>query len=683
MYYHPISGQTRKHINKVKRYPLRNQVINHRMESRGSRPQELNLWDLCPAANQQEIPDGPLKDRNIPCSPSPSDCQFQLPPITSFENRKFSTRHLLSLAPSPKVSSLTLLHQSNTPKSRLGCRSISTSTDSNGTVEIHEEGHIEWGLQDSELEPDTGALDRPASQIQRAVCDDWRNERSSRLMLSENAASYTDVQPFTLPDEADLTATMHQNSTKYTTTGSEDERNRALEYQSSLVVQDEPIATQIYASIPQHPSLTITAPNDKVFVLSKSPRLNNNMTKEQSDSPEVSKRHISGASMLSSGSPRDSPRMWLRRDISSGRYFIERVSTPAASEKPSFAAFDMTSDICAIPAISEGEGVTVRFHVRLSFMWSENFGSSNLANLKIVVKHARLSNQEVRLEPGTNSVMLSSNQPPLVEEIEKPATITIIRHGVDFEESLNVYLAVFYPITRRQVAVRLPSFRPLLGSVPLECILVKEPCLPLTMEPSVGDICSAWNIEKKDGHGIIFDRIAPLPRISPEAFVDDVSVRFQELQPAKFARLESLDPSTVTIWNLAMTVGKILGNGIYCSLRLDLAVGHSQTLLVVDAHGWTPIYCLLNGQPAREKSNLWFVDEKKRYILAKQLYMAEGQVIEVDLHWQRSWIDSRRTSASHEIVPLPSIANNSVAGGKLTCTLPAGIIITPCPINPV
>ncbi|KAL9125646.1 MAG: hypothetical protein Q9217_005182 [Psora testacea] len=588
-------------------------------------------------------------------------------------------RNLLSRRATPSILSpvsitpLKTSDQSDTSPSRPGSCSSSNTTASDRTVEVHDQRHTGWELRDVESEIDAVGSDWATKPRQRSDYEGPSGSRSCRLMLGENDMITAEVQPHSSPCE-DATVPTSDILAVQARIKNEDIWNTSLLHNYSPTGEDISRTMRIYEATTRPPSLIVTAPNGNPVIPPQPSTYSSIETKTLYDSPVVSMRQASAASAFSSSSPRDSPKMWLRRDISSGRYYMARAVTPPALAIQRITAFDMTSEIFAVPTMGEEECVMVRYNARLSFIGLKDMERSETSSLEIAVGHAGPVDQQFHLERGDNLVLLMGNHKLPIEEPEKSAIITIVRHRVDLEEPINVYLTVFYPLSQGQTAVRLPFFRPLSGTVRLECVFVKEPCLPLVVEPSLKDDSSTWNVKAQDGDGIVFDRIATVPRPFPEMFADNVSVRFRRLQPANFPLLAGLHPASAIIWNLTMTAGKALGSDIYCDVRIDLAVGQSQQLLIIDTHGWSPIYCLLNGQPAVRGSKHWVKDEGERYILPKQPYMKEGQAMEVELRWQTPWTRINNAGTTFGELALPCIFGNKVLGGQLTCTLPAAII---------
>ncbi|KAL9098942.1 MAG: hypothetical protein Q9163_005487 [Psora crenata] len=548
---------------------------------------------------------------------------------------------------------ITLGQFDNSP-SKSGSRSSSTDTGSNGTVEINHRGHLEWGILDTESESDGSN----SGGHFPGCC-------SSQSVLSDDGITARNIQPMSPDCERDGNAT-----TSSTLRGAE-RTDRFLQHDVSLAGQDGPVTMHICGPSPLHPSLTLTAPNIAAVVSPRRLRDNTIEPNSPADALAIRKRQASEASGIDGGSPQDSSKLWLRRNISSGRYSLTNVPSSAALASLKYSNFDMTSEICAVPAMEKEGVMVVRYSACLSFIWAGGVQSSKRASLEIVITHARLTDQTVHLGLGDSSVLLSSQHGLPLEEPGRPATITITRHTLDVKEPFNIYLTVFYSLTEDEAAVCVPSFRPLSGTVRSERVFVEEPRIPLFMQPSMQELGSTWSIIAQNGQGTVFDRIAPLPRLFPEAFVDYIIVRFRRLQPVKFASFEGLDLASATVCNLAMTVGKVFGPDIYCDLRLDLALGQSRTLLIVAAYGWTPIYCLLNGQPARMESNQWLKDENGRYLLCKQPYMEHGQAMEVELRWQ---ISVKDIYAGSTMLSLPCIIDRRILCGRLTCQLHAATI---------
>ena len=622
------------------------------MQSQESCRQYGDPWILNLPASQQETTNTYVEaQRYIPCTPSPSKGHFPLPSATFFEKRNQDSR------------------------------SSSNSTGSDGTVEVHDERRTGWELHDTESDLDASDLDSLTQARQRLVRTTWCRGPPSRL-IQEGGITAAEFQPSPSLNEEDATSPIHGPLQVGTVMGDGDEIDTVVQCLLPRTVVDDNGPIQICESRRQFPNLKITAPPQHPNISLQHSRRSSPAIKPLAGSREVSRRQISSTSAFSSGSPRDSPKLWLRRDISSGRYFITRAPTPAAQTVSRLASFDMTSEICAVSTFSEGGGVMVRYNTRLSFTWAGSVESSTTVAFEIVVRNARQADRTIHLEPGDNSVLLNSEHKRPFEESDKPTTITIVRHAADLGEPLNVYLATLYPLIEGQTSICLPSFRPISGSVLFELFFFKEPCLPLSVKPLMRDVCSTWNIKTEDGHGLVFDRIATLPRLFPEAFLDDVSVRFQLLQAVRFSGLERLNPASATLWNVTMTVGKILSQNIHCDVRLELAVGQSQTLLAVDARGWTPVFCLVNGRPPRKESNHWVKDESEKYILPKQPYMEEGQGMNIEVHWEMPFDSTHSTSAIFSEISLPCVIDNMVLGGRLTCTLPAGIIGTICLFDP-
>ena len=665
----------KQYTNSSKKHHLDKTSYFVAMESQEEDGASKNHWLLYPSPSHQETPVAQAKKRSpksyvssppkytlaLPCATTPREKQT----CPSTSSRK-STPTVLSPV---SVSSLTaLIHRGTTPSNSTS-RSSSFSANSTGTVEIHEETHAIWGLQDTESESEVSGGDTPAAPRQRLVRVHWPGSRCGSTTLDEDGTQAIGVSPLTAPTEADVTTLTRPIDTMERTEGTKCRLTTSSERTPTSTGVDSS-TVQICDSSPRHPSLTVTAPDTDPFYLEKTlkrPRI-------LSAPLGVGERQVSATSTstFKSRSPRDSPKLWLRRDISSGRYFVTRAPDPPAFPVQSFTAFDISSSICAVPAMCKGE-IAIQYTICLSFVLGEDAETSRTASLKIAVKDANLSDQTIRLELGDDAVMLNSERKASVEDPERPAIITIFRHRIDADASLNVCLTVSYPILEGRAIARLPTFRALAGRTISESIFVKEPSLPLVVKSSIRDVCSTWSYKSQEGQGIAFDRIKELPKLFPEVFSDVPVVRFRVLQPVNFLGLERRETSSATIWNMDIFISRVLGGDTDCSMRLDVAVGAAQTLLNIEAHAWRPVYCLINGRPITSDSGYWVKTEDHRCILIKQPYMKHGQAIEVEVHWQTSWMDVKNAITDTEGIPIPRIIDNGVLGGRLTCTIPASM----------
>ncbi len=387
-------------------------------------------------------------------------------------------------------------------------------------------------------------------------------------------------------------------------------------------------------------------------------------------------------------SPKISPRVWLRRDMSSGRFFSHgglnsvalpdhRIVSPRANLPSQVIhiqyapTFDMAMNLSAYATACYDGGIRIHYHASLVFDFPEHKDepSAKEASLEIIARNCLMKDETCKLDLGKTSLLLKEDRFLPCQPTDRVATITVIRDIQDLHRPLDLYILVTYPQGQYAV-VSIPSFQPSFGKTIAERVFVKKPALPLIMKPLMRGLLSTWVIKNDSDHGSSFERLDDLPPLFPAEGKDDVRIWFAELQPVMFEAFDGLVSPSRTIYKLNIAVERVFGKEIHSCMTLLLMIGSSPRLLTCDPHGWVPSYFLVDGKPASEGLGIWREDEDRLYTLLKQPYMLDNDVLNVELHWQQPSANPNTMPIGLENVTLPRVTDSRILGARLVCPLP-------------
>lgn len=370
-------------------------------------------------------------------------------------------------------------------------------------------------------------------------------------------------------------------------------------------------------------------------------------------------------------SPNISPRIWHRRDISSGKYFTVPATAPTREAVSRIPTFDLTVELYTAAAFAAARGIQVHYHARLTVVNHERDSCQEYVTLPIIVKNALESDQICKLHVGETSVLFKEDVGgPLLTSEGGGCTITIVRQVEDLGLPLDLYFSINYPPDERDIRVMIPTFQPKLGSAVSERVFVMEPSLPLVLKVLGRSQLSTWIPTDHPGHGTYFER-ASIPRLYPEELRDDICVKFTELGAVQFKESPLSEHLSSFVWNFDVTLRRICDAQLQCHMRLNLVVGEGSTLISIDRCGWIPQIFFIDGYPATEGESEWR-SHGDCYILLKQPLMVSGQIVQIEMYWQEAPApDTPNDNIPHDFI-LPRVTDHKVRTGKLSSDLDMG-----------
>ena len=117
-----------------------------------------------------------------------------------------------------------------------------------------------------------------------------------------------------------------------------------------------------------------------------------------------------------------------------------------------------------------------------------------------------------------------------------------------------------------------------------------------------------------------------------EGLNDDPLMRISELYRVQFTgigsannALENANPVSVAR-NMQITLNETLGGHLECRLNIDVEVGKSAKVLMINAHGWQPCYSTIDGYLATEESGEWRETNDTYFALFKTASMLVGNM---------------------------------------------------------
>ena len=312
--------------------------------------------------------------------------------------------------------------------------------------------------------------------------------------------------------------------------------------------------------------------------------------------------------------------------------------------------------------------IQINHHARMTVVVPKLYIAAERTKLSIIVSNGIRGKHEMLLGPGQYSLFFQEDLSSADITSSKEGEIIIVRDTCDLDLPLNLYLTLTYHLRDPQFMVALlPTFRPRKGETLSEVVALTHPSPPLAMKPlSRGDFSTWKEVTRSFAHATYFERVN-MPRLYPEGFKDDISIKIWAPSPVFFNCLDSLQPCDL-VWNFDMTVEEVIGGTIECDMCFSFQVGEADRLVSIDPHGWVPKYFVVDGRLASEQAGEWRENEKGLLTLFRRSGMARGP-IKIETHWQEP---SDIASSNHDNtldLPLPRVTDLKVVGGGLTCQL--------------
>ena len=347
--------------------------------------------------------------------------------------------------------------------------------------------------------------------------------------------------------------------------------------------------------------------------------------------------------------------------------------------------WDTAVTLHTVPRWSSSQGTQTKHHATLTFELQETDFFAEKVRFSVIVSHGPSKSRACSLKTneGSLSVTDSFGFNSDLESHRSEAEITIIRSMQNLEDPINLYFVLSYP-DKEYVTVTLPTFRPKIGNVLSECIMLLKHLPPLSLDHLARGLFSTWKMtESYQGEEtwLCLRRVEVSP-LFPEGLQDDALVRIRKLCPVHYAGLEASDdpllpeyPSNV-IKELDIRIEKVFGEEIQCRMSLELEVGSSCRLLTVDDHDWIPLFFLINGRLATEKAGEWREDEDGYTTLFRSATMTAGQTLKLEMHWKELivWNEFKGegTDKSKVEYTIPRILGKVILGGTLLCRIDEG-----------
>lgn len=357
--------------------------------------------------------------------------------------------------------------------------------------------------------------------------------------------------------------------------------------------------------------------------------------------------------------PEDSPRMWLGRNITSGRYFGFDMTESVVSV---LTDYNMTVELTTEAKLTTKASMEILYHAHLIVMLPEKVTLAREVTLQLIVSNGIQTDRVCHLDVGQCSLSFAEDGSLPPHHKKQGSNIDVTRSIEDVHKPLDVYMVVTYPLQDDSVVVAIPTFSPQSGGkVIIERVWIAEPSLPLVMKPLTSS-ANSWRQTRSHSRTLRFERSASQQRQCAWA-KDHVCIAFAELTAVRFHDLAgSLASDTNNVWNLDMRIEKVfgvnprLGKDLQCHMSFDVGVGESDRLITLDSNGWIPKLCLIDGRLGLPGQ--WREDEHGYFTLLKQADMVIGQVLKLQTWW-------------HEFSSpyLPELVSHKVLEGKLLCAL--------------
>lgn len=482
--------------------------------------------------------------------------------------------------------------------------------------------------------------------------------------------------------------------------------------------QSQEHAIQICSQGPRSPSVVVTAPTSARSVKSMAEEMSESRPRNEAAMSEHdrSRRFTSKASARTLTSPSTSPRLWLSRNTSSATAPLRQLSTSEVVESPSTSprlclnkilspasspvqqlstteniesqtmncdqipVFDIKSELNAVPMRFEDDQIIIYYSAEILPIFPDDRVLSKMISFQFTVGRTGIPDSTISLKCGEQDVIpemsyWTVNSPP--------ATLTLVRPTEDAARPLNVSLAIVYPLNEEGTLVPAPYLHPKSGTLISERIVVHQPTLPLVMKPSMRLLLSTWTTEARDENVLVFERSGLTPRLFPDAYVDHVRLRFQELRKVAYANSLFRDCFRTTITRMALRVDPMFCGSFSCTMKLDLVFNKAERVLAINPSGWTLTNWFINGSMVFD-SDAWRIDENGHHLLIRNLLpqdlpIDKGTPMEIEVHWETSRGMIWPHFESHIDLKLPSVMGNKVLRGWLNCGIPSSKYKVPEP----
>ncbi|MCJ1472131.1 hypothetical protein MMC13_000778 [Lambiella insularis] len=275
---------------------------------------------------------------------------------------------------------------------------------------------------------------------------------------------------------------------------------------------------------------------------------------------------------------------------------------------------------------------------------------------------------------------------------DSEAIISISRNSENLHEPIELSFLVAQP-SCFPFTICVPTFRPLIGKVLSESIILSQPRLPLLLKRLPGNSITAWKVLnglRERNPAIRLERLAT-PSSSPERVSDNPCFQVSELSRASFKDLEPADAvcfteeSPTVARNLRVELFEIMGGGLRSQIEVDVEVEKSAKILTIDQQGWVNSFSLIDGVLATEEAGEWRETEDTYLTLFKSDDSVEGSIIHITICFQQQHSVQDTEDSEYEMVtsslsrnsneqPLPKIMGKTIVGAVLasnldTCTV--------------
>ena len=349
-------------------------------------------------------------------------------------------------------------------------------------------------------------------------------------------------------------------------------------------------------------------------------------------------------------------------------------------------SWNSTVTLHTLPEWSENGGTKMKHRANLTFELPDFNLYAEKIQFSMIVKYGPregsshflgLEGGPISLPNGTN--WLDSSHGPRDSEAE----ITITRSAKNLADPVELLFTLNYS-DKDYITTCLPKFRPKLGKVLMERIVLLKTSPPLFVDHLTRGHLNTWRIIESC-HGekrwMLLDRLEVSP-LFPEGLKDAAMVRIRKLSPVHYEALESsVDPlspvhASNVIKELEIRIEKVFEGELECHISLEVQVGSSSRLLTVDDHDWIPSFFIIDGKLATEKAGEWRENEEGYKTLFKSSTMDTGQMIKLEMHWKELVISDEFKDEEEERIKvgykIPRIVDKGILGGTLQCRIDGG-----------
>ena len=328
------------------------------------------------------------------------------------------------------------------------------------------------------------------------------------------------------------------------------------------------------------------------------------------------------------------------------------------------ATFDCTVKLSTVATVTSNGNLHINHLVLLSVINPMEESGSLKVGLSFLVTNALHESCIRSLGPSQSSILFKQHASQFGLFPREGAELVVVRDRCDVEEPISLYFAFTYPSPCQSVTTSLPTFRPKEGKSLSELVFIAEPLPSLSMKTFVSDSLSSW---KSCHHPVsqvtCYERI-DLPRLYPASFQDDLQMRLVKLAPVRFRALGGSSLSNV-VQKLEITVYDRPGQPIECGMSFVLEIGVATALVSLDPNGWEPRYFIVDGRVATEMGGECWTDKEGHITIFRDAHMAPGPIM-VETYWQGLPKQGKLDGRSTAFLPLPTVMDRKVLGGKLT-----------------